>query len=468
MPRLPRWEIRILVALPVLFVLVALATSTVGIELAVAALGRGELTAAQSLAIQKVRLALIGLGSVAAAAIGLLLAAAIVRPLREMVRSLRARLEPDAPARARRAVSELSQLSNAFNHMLLSFDKFVTDSHIVEGMPLGVLLVDREGLIKRSNAEARRLLHTDADGLEGRPVSAIGGPTLAAALADAVTRVRESESVEPLEPLSVVEAVAPGVDVTLQVSVFPAEPPDEFLFTLRDLSQVPKIRSQIRRVDELAAVGAHVASLAHEVSGSLMALQTLLDLLGTRAERDEDIKRKLQAEMDRAGRLMEEMRAFGQESLGERTPCQVAELLEEPLWVSQNRFTAKNVEVERHIDPTLPPVFGDADRLRQAFVNVVTNAFEATPLHGTIRVAAAHDAAGIVVRVANTGSYIAPEDRRKIFDLFYTTKKRGTGFGLALARRTIADQGGTIEVLSSEESGTEFVIHLPVQTPESK
>lgn len=458
MAKLPRWEVRILVAIPALFVLVALVTTTMAIELTLAAVGSVELTAGQSVAIQKVRLGLISLTSVVALGLGIVLAAAIVRPLRQMVTTLRARLEP---APARRAVSEISELSNQFNHMLLSFDKFVSDSHIVEGMPFGVVLVGGDGRIRRSNAEARRLLHAGAEALEGRRVDEVGGPTLAAAVTAAMETSRRMEPVEGTA-VPVGDVVLPGVDgVTIQVSFAAAERAGEMLLTLRDLSQVPKIRSQIRRVDELAAVGAHVASLAHEVSGSLMALQTLFDLLGTLGTPDADLERKIQDEMDRAARLMEEMRAFGQESLRERTPCHLGEMLEETAWMCQRRFASKGIELEPRIVPDLPVIIGDADRLRQVFVNVVTNAFEATPPGGRVRLTAERDDTDIIVRVANSGSYIPPEDRLKIFDLFFTTRKRGTGFGLAIARRAMRDHGGDITVESSEETGTEFVLHFP-------
>ena len=464
MPRLPRWEMRILVVLPVLFALVALAASTVAIEMLRAAIGRIDLSPSQSLAIQKVQIVVAGVGTLVAAGLGFAIARGIVRPLRGMVQNLRARLDPEGRVPVRGAVSELSELTNAFNSMLLSFDKFVTDSHILEEMPFGLLVVDGEGRVTRSNAEARRLLRI-AEGLEGRLVTEVAGPHLSAALTAGMRRVRASDSVVPEPPVTVMDAIGPNVDVTLQVSLLPTGAPDDVLVTLRDLGQVSRIRSQIRRVDELAAMGAHVASLAHEMSGSLMAVQTLLDLLNPAKEGEQEIMRKLQAEMDRAGRLMEEIRAFGQESLRERAACQIAELLGEIVWVCQTRFAEKGIAVEQRIADDLPAIVGDADRLRQALTNVVTNAFEATPERGAIRVTADWEGREIVVRIANTGSYIAPEDSRKIFDLFYTTKKRGSGFGLALARRTITDHGGDIDVTSAEDAGTEFVMRLPVAEP---
>jgi signal transduction histidine kinase len=75
----------------------------------------------------------------------------------------------------------------------------------------------------------------------------------------------------------------------------------------------------------------------------------------------------------------------------------------------------------------------------------------------------ARDGAGTVVRIANTGSFIPPEEQAKIFTLFYTTRRGGSGFGLPQARRALADHGGDIEVTSSREQGTAFVLRFPDQ-----
>jgi len=455
-----RGETRLLVAFPVVFLLTAMATSSLGIELTLRALGPLPLSPTQIRAVQKVRLGLIGLGSVGALGLGLLLATAIAQPLRRMARMVRERIEPQGVAAPDAVVNELAELSNSFDHMLLSFDKFVTDSHVLEGMPEGVLVVNGQGRVKRTNAEARRLLELPGISLEGSELTRFPRAEVGQVLADAVREVRETGTVVELPSVAVIEPDEARTELSVTLAPFSGEGSGAVLVTLKDLSQIPKIRSEIRRVDQLAAVGAHVVSLAHELSGGLMAIQTLLDLLPVQEESEAYIK-KLQEEVARAVRLIDEIRAFGRVTLRERTPCNVAELAGEALWLVQMRFLEKEIEVIKQLPADLPSVMGDRDRLTQSFMNIVTNAFEATPAGGTIKVIAERDGAEIIIRVANTGSYIPPGDQKQIFDLFHTTKKYGSGLGLPLARRTATDHNGEIEVESSPEAGTAFVIRLP-------
>ncbi len=448
-----------LVMIPVLFLIVALTASIFGIELTLHALGSRRLSPAQSVALQEVRLLVVGLGSVGAAIFGALVAVAIRRPLRQLVRAIQSRIDVEIPVKVATAVSELADLSNAFDNMLLSFDKFVSDSHILEGMPLGVILVDGQNRITRTNAEARRLLKVGAGSPEGDAVEKLLPSPIRSLLWEALARVRETGEAEELSGTLAAPAMTPDEESSLQVNLFPAGPPGEVLVTLKDLSQIPRIRNEIRRVDQLAAVGIHVASLAHEVNGSLMAVQTMLDLLSTEGQQDR-LRQRLQEEINRASRLMDEIRAFGRDRLSERTPCRLGELLRETLSVARERFRKNDVEIVERVSPDLPSVLGDSDRLAQALTNILTNAFEATPPSGKIRVTAEREGGDIVVRVANTGSYISPDDQKKIFNLFYTTKRRGSGFGLPLAQRTITDHGGSIAVESSPDNGTEFVIRL--------
>lgn len=449
-----RWELRLLVAIPTVFVLLAVTEGFLAIELTVRALGV-DFSPVERLALGKVRLLIVGLGSMIALGFGLALALTITHPLRRLVETVRRRLPPGhAPAKT--PTNELTELSNTFNHMLLSFDKFVTDSHILDGMPVGVLVVDAQNRVKQTNAEARRLVQVIGQPPEGGVLSELPLFNAGSAVSEALATVRATGST--------VEVPSSASEARL-VTLTPVTASGEIVVTIRDLSQVSKIRGEIQRVDKLAALGAHVASLAHEVSGSLMAVQTLAGLLPPKSNEDGAILAKLEGELERAGRLLDEIRAFGQATIRDRVPCDLSRLVEETLWVVEPRFIEKRLQVVKRLAPDLPPILGDGDRLTQAVLNVFTNAFEATPAGGAIRVVTERDEGVILLRVANSGSYIPPEERQKIFNLFYTTKKRGTGFGLPLARRAVMDHGGDIAVSSTEETGTEFVLSFPASHP---
>lgn len=229
---------------------------------------------------------------------------------------------------------------------------------------------------------------------------------------------------------------------------------------------------EIRRVDRLAALGALGASVVHEIGGSVQAIRTLVDLIAPLVPRESPEHRyveKIDAELERVRHLADEIRTLAQVEPRERVPCQVESIVTDALWMAESRFPGKKVRVVKRIPATLPRLSGDPDRLSRAILNVLVNAFEATPQGGEITVAVAENelppalgsGKGIVVRVANTGSYLSSAEQERVFDLFYTTKKTGSGLGLPVAYRAVEDHGGTITVRSSAEEGTQFEIFLP-------
>jgi signal transduction histidine kinase len=147
----------------------------------------------------------------------------------------------------------------------------------------------------------------------------------------------------------------------------------------------------------------------------------------------------------------------------------------------------KGVTIELEVPPDLPQVLGDADRLRQVFINLTDNAVKFTPPQGTVRLAARLTVdqpvgePGLVlvaplrpvieVRVIDTGVGIAESEREKVFDPFYqidqssTREHGGAGLGLAIVKRLVEAHQGSIRVESNEPHGAVFVVTLPASRP---
>jgi signal transduction histidine kinase len=128
---------------------------------------------------------------------------------------------------------------------------------------------------------------------------------------------------------------------------------------------------------------------------------------------------------------------------------------------------ADNVRVLASLDRALPPLLGDPNTLHQVLMNLLTNAREAMPEGGEIRIETApSDRPGwIRLHVADTGPGIPAEELSKIFDPFYTTKRTGTGLGLSVTYGIIQEHGGTIDVKSRPGAGTTFTLDFPVTAP---
>jgi signal transduction histidine kinase len=120
------------------------------------------------------------------------------------------------------------------------------------------------------------------------------------------------------------------------------------------------------------------------------------------------------------------------------------------------------VRIEVNAPITVPPVNGDATMLRQAFLNLAINACQAMPNGGTLRIGCEPIRGGRVsITVADTGIGIKPEHLQRIFDLYFTTKPKGSGIGLSMVYRTVQMHDGEIEVQSTPGAGTTFRVLLP-------
>ena len=454
-----RWELRVLVALPAMWVLFAAVEGYLTIQMTGSALGLVNALASPSL--DRVRVIIIGGGSLAALACGAGLALAVTKPMGELMRKIQHRLHGDA-AVSMTSGNEVQQLSNAFDTMLLSFEKFVSDTHIVDGMPIGIIVLDGTDRIVRANSEAERLLGAETV-LEGRRLEDVCPAGMDERLASVLKAVRDGATPTEITSEVILGPEPGGGEPTTTVALHPTTTVGEVVVVIRDLKHLETIRGQMQRVDQLAALGAHMASLAHEIGGSLMGIQMLIEALEPRTPSEIKLHDKLRDETERAARLLTEIRTFGQASARERVMCNLGRLVDEIVWMIEPRFVRKHITVERRVNVDLPMILIDRDRIVQAILNVVTNAFEATPAEGTVSVSVLHEEQATVVHIANTGSFIPPEERDRIFALFHTTKRGGSGFGLPQARRALSDHGGDIELTSSREKGTAFTLRFPDQ-----
>jgi signal transduction histidine kinase len=122
---------------------------------------------------------------------------------------------------------------------------------------------------------------------------------------------------------------------------------------------------------------------------------------------------------------------------------------------------ANKVSVKVDVPGTLPPVNGDASMLGQVFMNLAVNAIQAMPDGGVLRFDARPVGRRVRIDIQDTGQGISPENLARIFDLYFTTKKKGSGIGLSMVYRIIQLHDGEVEVQSTPGSGTRFRIFLP-------
>ncbi|HEX8825830.1 MAG TPA: HAMP domain-containing sensor histidine kinase [Archangium sp.] len=204
------------------------------------------------------------------------------------------------------------------------------------------------------------------------------------------------------------------------------------------------------------------AMAAHEIRNPLGVIRGTVELMRERSgaklsERDKESLEDVLGEVERLRRLTEDLLDLSADRPLSAQRVELSEVLEEAARATEAAFPG--VKVRRSF-PELPPVEGDAGRLRQVFANLLQNAAQAQG-EGEVRLAAEVEGSGVRVRVEDDGPGVPPEIRERLFDLFVTGKANGTGLGLALCRRLVERHGGTVALVPEQRQGSTFEVRLP-------
>jgi len=258
-----------------------------------------------------------------------------------------------------------------------------------------------------------------------------------------------------------------------------SEAPDCVALTLIDSSTPQKLEKQMGFRNAARSVTGMAAILAHEVKNPLSGIRGAAQLLESSvSEQDRELTQLIQDEADRIRALVDRMECFSDRPI-ERGEVNIHQVLEHVRRLAQSGF-ARHVRFIETYDPSLPPVWGNRDQLIQVMLNLVKNAAEAIPEAqgrpgGVIELATAYQHGvrlavpgatrrlhlPLVVSVRDTGCGIPEELKPNLFDPFVTTKRQGSGLGLALVAKIIRDHGGLVEC-DSVPGRTIFRLHLPV------
>ncbi len=238
---------------------------------------------------------------------------------------------------------------------------------------------------------------------------------------------------------------------------------------LRDRAQ--QLEQQLIASDRLISLGEVTASMAHEFNNPLgIIIGFVEDLLGAKKPGDAELHalKIIDEEARRCKKIVQDLMEYARPKAAEMAPTRIASVVERSLQLLKTHFTRQRIEALARVDPALPRIHADAQQLAQVLVNLFLNAIDAMPNGGRLTVTAELDAASaaLMLSVADNGIGIEKDLLAKIFQPFYTAKKRrGLGLGLAICERIIANHGGRIEVKSRHGEGTTFILHLPLEPP---
>ncbi len=239
----------------------------------------------------------------------------------------------------------------------------------------------------------------------------------------------------------------------------------------RDLAELNDLLVAARRdltaKERLAALGQLAGTLAHELGNPLNSISGHVQLLERRGGLPEDVQQDLATVEAEVARMTGVIRRFLDSTRGLRPapePVDVAGLLAEALDMSLSAEARSRLRVTREVSRDLGGVVTDPGLVRHVVTNLVANAVDAMPQGGELHLFARIEGGELALGVRDTGAGIAPEERRRIFEPFYTTKPRGkgTGLGLAICREIARALRGRIDVESSPGQGSTFTLFLPL------
>ncbi len=335
---------------------------------------------------------------------------------------------------------------------------------VMAGLEDGLLLFTRDSRAVMISPAADKFLGAPAGQFLGRRVTEIFPP--GHPLHDAL----HIESDELSEVAAETELQTSEGPKRVSVSVQAIQEDGErmgALVTLRDLDSLESINTQLQVSERLAALGRITAGVAHEVKNPLNSMRLWLENLkeSLPAERDSASQQAVQVldkEIDRLDAVVKRFLDFTRPMDIRLELTQLAELLRDVLEVARPQLQKSNIQLAQLLPIDVPEVYVDRALLKQAVLNLVLNAAEAMPIGGQLRLVLSRRGEMAEISVGDTGKGIAPENRQKIFQLFFTTRPGGSGIGLASTFRIVQLLNGSIDFTSEVGRGTTFRIELPL------
>lgn len=359
---------------------------------------------------------------------------------------------------------EIEDRETAIRHM-----KAHTES-ILNSISSGVISCDRHGQIVTANPAASRLLNRPEEELIAFPLEKVfAGHHELLQRASMVLSGNQRRATLETEfeakdggRLSAAVRITPHLSRGRLLGV---------VITLEDLTEVKNLTEQLLRADKLSNLGELVAGVAHEVRNPLGVIKASVQMMEQEMApgcRSSELTRIMGQEIDRLDSVVNALLDFGRPSESQFAVVTPARVLDEVVLLTKQFAKQQQVRVIKDYDEDLPGVWAAEDRLKQVFVNLISNAIQAMPDGGELTIAAAAENGFLKLTFADTGVGIPPEERNRIFDPFHTTRPEGSGLGLSIVHRIVDAHNGFITVDSEVGRGSAFTVGLPLAAHETR
>lgn len=335
---------------------------------------------------------------------------------------------------------------------------------ILQALPCGCVVIDRQGLVQSANPAACCLLDLPPEQVLGRPLLDVVPAWQRTQLADALPLLLAVLSTNGVQEF---ELPAPN-ERWLRACVSRLPDDQGLVLMLLDTTELAKLKQRLRLTEYQASIGKLARGIAHELNNPLDGVLRYTHLALEQLTEETPVREYLLHVKEGLDRMVRAVRAFLEFSRQATTPvnrlADLNRLIEDALVLFQHRAKFQHIRIITNFDGTLPPVPDGG--LQHAVVNVIKNAFDVMSHNGTLTITTRQSDGQVQVDIEDSGSGIPEDIRPRIFEPFFSTKPihQGTGLGLVIAKEVVERSGGTIDCTSQVGVGTTFRILIPVET----
>jgi two-component system sensor histidine kinase AtoS len=369
------------------------------------------------------------------------------------------------------------------------------NANILSSMTSGLFTLDLNGCFETFNVMAETITGLPEWAVRGQPYHQVFANTPQLVQVIHASRYHHTPLTAPR--LEYAHQNGHGVPLALRTAMLRDKDAQVvgLLVIFEDLSPIQTLERQLRRADQLAALGQMAAGIAHEIKNPLASVRAFTQLVSRKYQDPgflERFDRIVLHELDRINRIVEELLELARPTRLQWASVAVPTILQRVVDVYAERIQQQDIVLKTVFGANLPPVLADAEQLYRGFANIVLNAIEAMASGGELTVtcrpipkalvnlaasglgqgldepqnvpAVAHDlyASNIEVAISDTGEGIPPEQLDMLFTPFHTTKLKGTGLGLALTHKIFEEHHGSIHIASQPGQGTVVTVTLPI------
>ena len=251
--------------------------------------------------------------------------------------------------------------------------------------------------------------------------------------------------------------------IELSLSMLEMEGKITITAIIRDVMEQQKLKGRMLQSERLAAVGQAVAHVAHEIRNPLMIIGGFSNQIKTKLDDERELHKidMVLEEVQRLERLVANLGDFTKEYRLLKRPADINSVIKDVIKIMTGVCSLEKYSFKKMLSKEVSEIHCDPDKLKQVFINIISNGLEAMHDGGSITISTEKIPKGVEIRIHDEGVGIPNEDLQHIFEPFYTTREQGSGLGLSISYKLIEAHNGDIWAISSPGKGATFIIQLP-------